>query len=89
MALTVSHTENQMQRKQAATKRKNEQKPDNLEFLGRLCSSALTIRTVLKHSYPTILNHKTKFIIPRCSFILWIYVALLVNLSHLMIKKKL
>lgn len=73
-----------MQREQAATKRENEQKSGNLQFLGRHSCSVLVIRTVLEHPYPTTLIVKQNFLFPKCSFI---YTALLVNLSHLISEK--
>lgn len=58
---------------------KSEQKPDNLPFPGRHWSSVLTICTLLAHSYTEIFILKPNFIIPICSFLLWIYIALFVT----------
>lgn len=63
----------------------NEQKSDNLQFLGRHCSSVLTTRTRTSLSYN--FNTEIKFYYPQMLLLLWIYIALLVNLSHLIIEK--
>jgi hypothetical protein len=67
---------------------KNEEKSDNLQHPGRPCSSALTKCTVLECSYSMTLNFntETKFFYPQLLF-LWVYIAPLANLPHLIIEK--
>ena len=87
MALTVSHGKKLDAERASCHKVENEQKSDSLRFLRRHCSSVLTICTVLEHSYPIISILKPNFIIPGCSFLLWSYFALFVNLSQLIMEK--
>lgn len=65
MTLIVFHGEKKLDAERAEwhKEKSNEQKSDNLQFLGRHWSSVLTIHAILEHSYPTILILQLNFII--------------------------
>lgn len=78
---------NQLKREQAATKRKKIMNKSQTIYNSLGGTVLLFWQPELEHPYPTILILKPNSIIPKCSFLLWNYIVLLVNLSHLIIEK--